>query len=200
MSVIHEADPPHVDHSQVGSGLLQCPDVQHLIHLPLLLLPLLVRAVQVEELHPVDEVVDLLHEVVQEDGLTQTQTQVLDLCGEGVQFREVSKLSAVREVEEQVSEVGTPVGELLQHLPGDQVAGQLQVPEVGGEPGLDQLQQHVNVGDHQTRDLGSQTHHAPESAVLGDHPPLLAHHRVLHHLIVPEEAEDPQQHLTMVDL
>ena len=83
MSVIHEADPPHVDHSQVGSGLLQCPDVQHLIHLPLLLLPLLIGAVQVKHLSAIDEVENLLDEVVQEDCFTQTEAEISDLGGEG---------------------------------------------------------------------------------------------------------------------
>ena len=76
MTVVHKADAPHVDHHQVGRGLLQGPDVEDLVHLALLLLALLVGAVQVEHLHAVDEVVNLLHEVVQENRLAETQTQV----------------------------------------------------------------------------------------------------------------------------
>ena len=94
MAVVHEADTPHVDHPQVGGGLhtanhssvftscqpmtclLQRADVEDLVHLALLLLALLVGAVQVEHLHAVDEVVNLLHEVVQENRLAETQTQV----------------------------------------------------------------------------------------------------------------------------
>ena len=49
-----------------------------------------------------------------------------------------------------MGEVGTPVGELLQDFPRDQVTRQLQVPQVRGEPSLDELEQHVHVGDHQT--------------------------------------------------
>ena len=94
VSVVHEADAPHVDHPQVGGGLhtanhssvftscqpmtclLERADVEDLVHLALLLLALLVGAVQVEHLHAVDEVVNLLHEVVQENRLAETQTQV----------------------------------------------------------------------------------------------------------------------------
>ena len=75
---------------------------------------------------------------------------LLYLGGEGVQLGEVRQLCAVGEVEEEVGEVGTPVGQLLQDLPGDQVTRQLQVAQVGGEPRLDELDQHVHVGDHQT--------------------------------------------------
>ena len=64
MSVVHEADSPHVDDHQVGRGLLQGPDVEDLVNLALLLLPLLVGSVQVEKLHAVDKIVNLLHEVV----------------------------------------------------------------------------------------------------------------------------------------
>ena len=46
-----------------------------------------------------------------------------------------------------MGEVGTPVGQLLQNLPGDQVTRQLQVAEVGREPVLDELEEHVHVGD-----------------------------------------------------
>ena len=76
MTVVHEADPPHVDYHQVGRGLLQGPDVEYLVHLALLLLPLLVGSVQVEKFHAVDKVVDFLHEVVEEDGLAETEAQV----------------------------------------------------------------------------------------------------------------------------
>ena len=55
------------------------PDVQHLVHLSLLLLTLLIGSIKVEHLDPVDEVVDLLHEVVKEDSLAETHAQVLDL-------------------------------------------------------------------------------------------------------------------------
>ena len=56
--------------------LLERADVEDLVHLALLLLALLVGAVQVEHLHAVDEVVNLLHEVVKENRLAETQTQV----------------------------------------------------------------------------------------------------------------------------
>ena len=56
--------------------LLERADVEDLVDLALLLLALLVGAVQVEHLHAVDEVVNLLHEVVQENRLAETQTQV----------------------------------------------------------------------------------------------------------------------------
>ena len=100
MAVVHEADAPHVDHPQVGGGLhtanhssvftscqpmtclLERADVEDLVHLALLLLALLVGAVQVEHLHAVDEVVNLLHEVVQENRLAETQTQVPGREGE----------------------------------------------------------------------------------------------------------------------
>ena len=48
-----------------------------------------------------------------------------------------------------MGEVGTPVGQLLENLPGDQVAGELQVPQVGREPVLDELEEHVHVGDEE---------------------------------------------------
>ena len=47
-----------------------------------------------------------------------------------------------------LSLVFPPAGQLLEHLAGDEVTGQLQVAEVSGEPRLDQLQQHVHVGYH----------------------------------------------------
>ena len=72
MSVIHKTNTPHVDDSKVGGGLLQCSNIEDLIDLSLLLLSLLIGPVQVEELHTIDEVVDLLHEVVKEDSFTQT--------------------------------------------------------------------------------------------------------------------------------
>ena len=55
------------------------PDVEHLVHLSLLLLTLLIGSIKMEHLDPVDEVVDLLHEVVKEDRLAETHAQVLDL-------------------------------------------------------------------------------------------------------------------------
>ena len=55
------------------------PDVEHLVDLPLLLLTLLIGPVKVEHLDAVDEVVDLLHEVVEEYRLAETHAQVLDL-------------------------------------------------------------------------------------------------------------------------
>lgn len=55
------------------------PDVEHLVDLPLLFLTLLIGSIKVEHLDPVDEVVDLLHEVVKEDRLAETHAQVLDL-------------------------------------------------------------------------------------------------------------------------
>ena len=55
------------------------PDVEHFVDLALLLLALLIGAVEVEHLDPVDEVVDLLHEVVKEYRLAETHAQVLDL-------------------------------------------------------------------------------------------------------------------------
>ena len=33
MAVVHEADAPHVDHPEVGGGLLEGADVEHLVHL-----------------------------------------------------------------------------------------------------------------------------------------------------------------------
>ena len=82
----------------------------HFIDLSLLLLPLFVGSVQVEHLHAVDEVVDLLHEVVQEDGLAEAHAEILDLGGEGVELGEVSELGAVREVKQEVGQVWTPGG------------------------------------------------------------------------------------------
>ena len=95
MGVVHEADPVHVDHPQVWRRALQrpdfeklvfsllfvffSPDVEHLVDLPLLLLTLLIGPVKVEHLDAVDEVVDLLHEVVEEYRLAETHAQVLDL-------------------------------------------------------------------------------------------------------------------------
>ena len=46
-----------------------------------------------------------------------------------------------------------------------------------------------------SRDLRPQGHETPESGVLRDHPPLLRHHRVFHHLGVFQEREHPQQNL-----
>ena len=33
VAVVHEADAPHVDHPEVGGGLLEGADVEHLVHL-----------------------------------------------------------------------------------------------------------------------------------------------------------------------
>ena len=52
------------------------PDVEHLVDLPLLLLTLLIGPVKVEHLDAVDEVVDLLHEVVEKDRLTEAKAKV----------------------------------------------------------------------------------------------------------------------------
>ena len=82
MTVVHEADAPHVDDDQVGRGLLQCPDVEDLVHLALLLLSLLVGPVKVEKLHAVDKIVNFLHEVVEEDCLAETEAQVPGQSGE----------------------------------------------------------------------------------------------------------------------
>ena len=101
VGVIHKADAPHVDHPQVGGGLLQGPDVKHLVHLSLLLLALFVSPVQIQQLNPIDKIVDFLHEVVQENSFTQAKTEIpaqismqegilndvivlLDFCWEGI--------------------------------------------------------------------------------------------------------------------
>ena len=34
VAVVHEADAPHVDHPEVGGGLLEGADVEHLVHSP----------------------------------------------------------------------------------------------------------------------------------------------------------------------
>ena len=65
--------------SRVVPPFLVLPDVEHLVDLPLLLLPLLIRSVQMEHLDAVDEVVDFLHKVVKEYCLAKTHAQVLDL-------------------------------------------------------------------------------------------------------------------------
>ena len=65
--------------SLVVPPFLVLPDVEHLVDLPLLFLTLLIGSIEVEHLDPVDEVVDLLHEVVKEDRLAETHAQVLDL-------------------------------------------------------------------------------------------------------------------------
>ena len=33
VAVVHEADAPHIDHPEVGGGLLEGADVEHLVHL-----------------------------------------------------------------------------------------------------------------------------------------------------------------------
>ena len=45
-------------------------------------------------------------------------------------------------------------------------------------PVLDELEQHLHVGDHEAGDLWAEADHGPQPAVLRDHAPLLAHDRV----------------------
>ena len=71
------------------------PDVEHLVDLPLLFLTLLIGSIKVEHLDPVDEVVDLLHEVVKEDRLAETHAQVLDLGIEDSYFSRFMSISWV---------------------------------------------------------------------------------------------------------
>jgi hypothetical protein len=55
VSVIKESDTPQVDDPQVGCGLLQDLDVEHLVDLAFLLLGLFVCAVDVKHLETVDK-------------------------------------------------------------------------------------------------------------------------------------------------
>ena len=86
---------------------------------------LFVSALDVKHFQAVDKTVDPLHEIVQKDDVTEAKAKEPELGGEGRQVREVVKLVGLREVEQQVGEIGTPLGQLLKDLGGDQLGGQL---------------------------------------------------------------------------
>ena len=62
-------------------------------------LNLLISSIEVEKFDSVDEIVDFLHEVIKENGLTQAEAQVLDFCWECIQFGKVCQLSSMGEIE-----------------------------------------------------------------------------------------------------
>ena len=154
-----------------------------------------------EHLGPVDEVEDLLDEIVEENGLTEAEAEVPDLGGEGGEAGEVSELGAVTEVEEEVGEVGAPGGQLVEDIHGDQVTGQLQVPQVDAKPVPDEAHQEVNTGNVDPRDLRSDGDKAPEPGVLAESSPLLTDPGAgVDEGAVREVAQDEEENLVWTSL
>lgn len=87
-----------------------------------------------QRFQPVDEVVDLPHEPFHEYDLGQAHAQVLELGGERLELAEVVQLHGGGEVEQHVSEVRAPVGQLVEHRVRDELDGQLDVAQRGAEP------------------------------------------------------------------
>ena len=79
------------------------------------------------------------------------------------------------EVEEEVCEVGTPLGQLIEDVHSDQVTGELQVAQVDPESVPDEAHQEVNTGDGDAGHLWPEGDKAPQSGVLAEAPPLLTY-------------------------
>lgn len=83
---------------------------------------------------PIDEIVDLPHEPLHEYDFGQAHAQVLQFGGERLEFAEVVQLHGGGEVEQHVSEIGTPVGQFVEHRVRDELDGQLDVAQRRAEP------------------------------------------------------------------
>ena len=64
----------------------------------------------------IDEAVDPLHEVVEEDDITETDGNEFEFGGEGGKIGEVMELGGLGEVQVQVGKVRATLGQLLQDL------------------------------------------------------------------------------------
>ena len=80
-----------------------------------------------QHLSSVNKIEYFLDEVVQEDCLTETEAEISDLGGEWGEAGEVSELGAVAEVQQEVGQVGAPLGQLVEYIHRDEVARQFQV-------------------------------------------------------------------------
>ena len=77
------------------------------------------------------------------------------------------------EVQEEVGEVGTPGGQLIENIHSDQVTGQLQVSQIDAKPVPDESHQKVNTRNVDPRHLRSDRHKAPQPGVLAESSPFL---------------------------
>ena len=83
-----------------------------------------------QHLSSINKIEYFLDEIVQEDCLTQTETQISDLCWKGGEAREVSQLGPVTEVEQQMSQVGASLSQFIENINSDQVTRQFQVFQI----------------------------------------------------------------------
>ena len=105
------------------------------------------------------------------------------------------------EGQEEVGEVGTPGGQLVEDIHSDQVTGELQVSQVDAEPVPDESHQEVNTGDVDPRHLRSDGDEAPEPGVLTECSPLLTDPGAgVDEGAVGDVAQDEEEHLVWTSL
>lgn len=82
-----------------------------------------------QHLEAVDEVIDLAHEALHEDHLREADAHRSQLGRKRVHVVEVVQLHGGREVEQHMIEVGTLVGQLVQHRVRYQLDRQFNVTQ-----------------------------------------------------------------------
>jgi hypothetical protein len=102
---------------------------------------------------PVDEIVDLPHKSFHEYDLGQAHAKVPEFGGERLELTEVMQLHGGGKVEQHVSEIRTPVGQLMEHRVCDELDGQLDVAQRRAESHTKPLHTHrfKHFGKNKTR-------------------------------------------------
>ena len=117
---------------------------------------------QVESLERGQERIDASHETFEKDDLGQAQGEHLEIARKIVEIIEILQLHGSAEIERQVFEIGTLVGQIVQQVGSDQINGQFDVLERLIEPVSEQVQEVVIVTDvNRVLELGPKLESSP---------------------------------------
>lgn len=121
------------------------------------------------------ERVDATHEALEKDHLGQTNGEHFEIARKVVQVVEVLQLHSGAEVEHEVLEILTLVGQVVQHVGRYQIDGQLDVLERHIKAVTKQVQEVVEISNlYRVLEFGSQFECAPQLAILGQIAPEFA--------------------------
>lgn len=103
-----------------------------------------------EHLDRRETLVDLSHEPLHEDHLGKAYGQVPQVARKRIQVVEVVQLHGVRKVQNQILQVRTAIGDLVEYGRSDQLCGQLEVLQGTSESNADDAHEGIGTHDVQT--------------------------------------------------
>jgi len=118
--------------------------------------------------------VDLAHKSFHEDDFREADREVSKVAGKGVHVVEVVQLHGIREIQRQVLQIGTLVGQLMEDDRSDEFSRQFDVSKRISESNADQSDQRVDVVNIESGEVRSEGDASPEATVVGQETPLLA--------------------------